>query len=327
MLKKLENTILNFIIKSFKLSPVLVIFAVLVFFKFSVLNAQQDPQYSQYMFNQFAINPAFAGSREAISTTLFYRHQWVGIKDGAPKTQTITIHAPMRNKKMAVGLAIVADQIGPKSSTGILGTYAYRIRLGEGKLAMGLRLGAHQYTFNWNKIRYKDHSDPYDNLARTTKVVLTADAGAYYYTNSAYAGFSVTHLNQGLVNDVDDLDGKNSQLRSHFFFTGGKAWQISEKLIFSPSAMVKYVAKTPVTADINFSFLIQNRFWVGVSVRSGYGASLYAQYYITDKFKFGYAYDLGIKNKLGTAAGGSHEIMLSYDLKISKGPFVSPRYF
>ena len=254
---------------------------------------------------------------------MFYRTQWTGIP-GGPQTETFSIHAPMRNKKMALGFAVIADQIGPKSSTGALGSYAYRIRLGEGKLAMGLRLGAHQYIFNWGKINYKNDIDEKSDI--TSKVVLNADAGVYYYTNSTYAGVSVTHLNNGLIATFDRQNGQTSQLNSHLFFTAGKAWQLSDKLIFSPSTMVKYVPNTPVSADINLSFLIQNRFWVGVSARSVYGMALYAQYHITDKFKFGYAYDIGM-NKLGTVAGGSHEVMLSYDFKITKGLFFSPRYF
>ncbi|MGB3947537.1 MAG: PorP/SprF family type IX secretion system membrane protein, partial [Bacteroidia bacterium] len=140
------------------------------------------------------------------------------------------------------------------------------------------------------------------------------------------AGVSVNHLNKGLLDKNDFKEGQNLQLERHYFFTAGKAWEISDKLIFNPSTMVKYVPKTLVSADVNFSFLIQNRFWVGLSARSVYGLVVYAQYHITDKFKFGYAYDMGL-NKLGTVAGGSHEIMLSFDLKTAKGPFFSPRYF
>ena len=301
-------------------------FAIAMFVSnYNFVYAQQDPQYSQYMFNQLAINPACAGSREVISTAVFYRNQWTGVKDG-PQTQTFTIHSPMRNKKMALGFAIIADQVGPKSSIGALGSYAYRIRLGAGKLSMGLRVGAYQYKFDWNKINYKDPTDVYNTKNITSAMVLTADAGAYYYTSSTYAGFSVTHLNNGRLTTVDNQTGQNAQLSPHFFLTAGKAWQISDKLIFNPSCLVKYVKNTPVSADVNFSFLIQNRFWVGLSARSVYGLVVYAQYHITDKFKFGYAYDMGL-NKLGTVAGGSHEIMLSFDLKTAKGPFFSPRYF
>ncbi|MCE9539426.1 MAG: type IX secretion system membrane protein PorP/SprF [Bacteroidetes bacterium] len=243
--------------------------------------AQQDPQYSQYMFNQLSINPAYAGSKEGLSTALFLRNQWTGI-DGSPKTETITIHGPMRKKKAGLGFTVIADQLGPKKSIGALGSYAYRIKIKDGKL--------------------------------------------YYNTNSMYAGFSATHLYTGRLTSVDNLNGADSQLAPHLFFTGGKALVISKKLIFSPSCMIKVVKGSPVTADLNFSFLLENRLWVGLSLRSKYGIVAYTQFNITDKFKIGYAFDFGI-NKIGRASGGSHEIMLSYDFKISKPNFFSPRYF
>jgi type IX secretion system PorP/SprF family membrane protein len=325
MFNKINHIIFNCTGIRANLTPALMFVFIVCAFKFNGIHAQQDPQYSQYMFNQFALNPACAGSREAISAAVFYRNQWTGI-DGGPQTETFTIHGPMRNKKMALGFAVIADQIGPKSSIGALGTYAYRIRLGAGKLSMGVRFGAYQYTFNWGKVQYKDITENTTDISSAS--FLTADAGAYYYTNSTYAGVSVTHLNKGLLDKTDFKEGQNLQILKHYFFTAGKAWEISDKLIFSPSCMVKYVAKTPVSADVNLSFLIQNRFWAGISVRSIYGLVVYAQYHITDKFKFGYAYDMSL-NKLGTVGqtGGSHEIMLSYDLKIAKGPFFSPRYF
>lgn len=307
---------------------------ILLFFAFTLekgagnasLFAQQDPQYSQYMFNQLAINPAYAGSKEVISAAMFLRSQWTGIGQGSPKTQTLTVHSPLRNNNVAVGFTVIADQVGPKNSIGILGSYAYRIKIRDGKLSLGLRAGIYQYNYNWGLMDVKDQDDPVYAENNKSIVVPTADAGAYYYTNSMYAGFSATHLNYGRLTTVDNLNGTEAQLMPHLFFTGGKAWAISDKLIFSPSAMVKVVKNSPVTADLNLSFLIEKRFWAGLSIRSRYGIVAYAQFNITDKFKVGYAYDLGL-NKVGRAAGGSHEIMISYDFKISNPAFFSPRYF
>lgn len=289
------------------------------------LFAQQDPQYSQYMFNQLSINPAYAGSKEGLSTAVFLRNQWTGI-DGAPKTETITIHGPMRKKKAGLGFTVIADQLGPKKSIGALGSYSYRIKIRDGKLSMGLRFGIYQYSYNYNLENfYKDPLDKYNGY-NASVIVPTADAGLYYYTNSMYAGFSATHLYTGRLTSVDNLNGTDSQLSPHLFFTGGKALAISKKLIFSPSCMVKVVKGSPASADLNFSFLLENRLWVGLSLRSKYGIVAYTQFNITDKFKIGYAFDFGI-NKIGRASGGSHEIMLSYDFKISKPNFFSPRYF
>ena len=142
-------------------------------FAITFCKGQQDPQYSQYMFNQMAINPGYAGSKEALSTTLLFRSQWTGI-DGAPTTQTFSIHSPLRKKKVGLGLTIVTDQIGPKKSSGVLGAYSYRIPLGKGKLSFGLRLGVYNYIYDWSKIDYKDQADVYNTKNQTSIIVPTA---------------------------------------------------------------------------------------------------------------------------------------------------------
>jgi type IX secretion system PorP/SprF family membrane protein len=284
--------------------------------------AQQDPQYSQYMFNQLAINPAYAGSKEAISASSFLRAQWVGIK-GAPNTETFTIHGPMRNKKVGLGLTVIADQVGPQKSVGVLGSYAYRLKVRNGKLSFGLRFGVYQYSFNWNLVTYKDQAD--FSQGTTTTIIPTADAGLYYYTNSMYAGFSVTHLYNGRLTEVNSQNGEYVQSSPHMFFTLGKAWEISEKLIFNPSCMIKLAGNAPGTIDVNASFLIDQRLWVGLSGRSAAGIVGYTQFSVTDKFRVGYSYDFGF-NKIGLGAG-SHELMISYNFSVQKPPFFSPRYF
>jgi type IX secretion system PorP/SprF family membrane protein len=286
--------------------------------------AQQDPQYSQYMFNQLALNPAYAGSKEALNTAVFLRSQWTGI-DGAPRTETFTIHGPLKKKKVGLGLTVIADQIGPKNSIGALASYSYRIPLGSGKLALGLRAGVYNYTYNWSMISHKDQNDiVYQNNAASV-IVPTADAGIYYYTNTLYAGFSATHLYNGRLTSVSALNGDESVLSPHYFFTFGKAWSLSDKVIFSPSVLVKAAKNAPGSADINLSFLLNQRIWLGVSARSGYGVVAYTQINITEKFRLGYASDFGM-NKIGRAGGATHELMLGYDFNIYKSKMTSPRY-
>ena len=175
--------------------------------------AQQDPQYSQYMFNQMAINPAYAGSKEALSATAFIRSQWTGI-EGAPKTETFSIHGPLKKKKVGLGFSAIADQIGPKKSFGVLGSYAYRIQIKNGFLSMGLRAGVYQYTYNWADIKYKDQADIYNTNNSTSKIVPTADFGLYYYTNTMYIGYSITHLYNGRLTSTSNLNGDNAIYRS-----------------------------------------------------------------------------------------------------------------
>lgn len=315
---------------SFKMKTNKILFSFAVFFSVFLnsntgLFAQQDPQFSQYMFNQFAINPAYAGSKEAISSTLFLRSQWTKFDNGGePRTETITIHSPLRKRKVALGLALIGDQIGPKNTFGILGSYAYRIRLGRGKLSMGLRMGAYQYT--WKSINFQETETGIPGNTLPSFMVLTADAGVYYFTNTTYGGISLAHLNNGLLKY--NIEGSNikSTLVPHMFITGGKAWQFSEKLIFSPSFMIKLSGNSAASSDLNLSFLLQNRLWLGVSLRTGYGFVGYTQFHITDKFKIGYAYDFGT-TKVSRQLGASHEVMISYDFSLSKPAYFSPRYF
>lgn len=293
---------------------------------FSVMNAfaQQDPQYSQYMFNQLAINPAYAGSKEALSTAAFIRSQWTGLK-GAPNTETLTIHGPLKKKKVGLGVAVIADQIGPKKSTGLMGSYAYRLPIKNGKFAFGLRVGVYNFSYNWSKISYRDSADVYNTKNTTSKIVPTADAGIYYYTNTLYVGLSATHLYNGKLTSVSSATGDDARFSPHYFFTFGKAWALSENLVFNPSIMVKYAENSPVTGDLNLSFMINQKIWLGASARGGYGFVAYAQFMVTDKFKLGYAFDFGI-NRIGRAGGGTHEIMLGYDFNIFKSKMASPRY-
>jgi len=288
------------------------------------LHAQQDPQYSQYMFNQMAINPAYAGSKEALSAAALFRSQWTGL-DGAPQTETFTIHGPLKKKKVGLGFTVIGDQIGPKKSIGALGSYAYRIPIRNGKLSFGLRVGIYNYTYNWSEITYKDQNDVYNTGNSTSKIVPTADAGLYYYTNTMYIGFSATHLYNGRLTDAANPTGDNAELSPHIFFTFGKAWSLSDKLIFSPSLVLKGAKNAPYTADLNLCFRIKERIWLGVSLRSSYGAVALLQFQLTDKLKLGYSYDFGF-NKIGRAGGGSHEIMIGYDFNIFKSKMMSPRY-
>lgn len=286
--------------------------------------AQQDPQYSQYMFNQLVLNPAYAGSKEAISTALFLRNQWTGI-DGAPRTETVSIHAPLAKKKVGLGFAIVADQIGPKNSIGALGSYAYRIKIRNGKLSFGIRAGIYQYTYNWNEINYKDQADIYNTQNRTSVIVPTADAGLYYYTRTFYAGLAATHLYNGRLTTTSNLNGDDAQLSPHLLLTAGKGWEINEKLTFNPSVVVKAVKGAPVNADINLSFLLQKKLWLGASFRSDKTLVAYTQFYATEKFKIGYSFDFGF-SKIARVGRGSHEIMIGYDFNISKSKTLSPRH-
>lgn len=286
--------------------------------------AQQDPQYSGYMFNHLAINPAYAGSRDVLSASLVIRNQWTGI-DGAPKTSSINIHGPLKKKKVGLGLQLLGDELGPKKSSGLLGTYSYRIPVGKGKLAMGLRAGVYNYNYNWDLIDYKDQADVYNMGGQQNITVPSADAGLYYYTQSFYCGLSASHILHGRLTTYDNITGRDAELATHLFATASKAFQLSDNFVLNPSVLVKATPNAPVAVDLNVNMLIDDFLWLGASMRKGYGFVVLAQYNINNKFRIGYGFDMGL-NKIGVHGKGTHELMLQYDFNVYKSPILSPRY-
>jgi type IX secretion system PorP/SprF family membrane protein len=289
--------------------------------------AQQDPQYSQYMFNQIGINPAYAGTRNALSANLFYRSQWTGLQ-GAPNTEVFNLHTPALGGKLGLGLQFVGDQLGPVKTTSFLSTYAYKIQLGKGHLSFGLTAGLIDRVINYNKIDYKDQTDIYSGLGTGSKILPTFDFGLYYYTKTFYLGISETHLNQPAYGIVkDNANGEiDAILKIHTFFTCGKAWELNDNLVFRPSVMVKYLAGAPVSIDINASFLIKQKVWLGAAVRSGGAIVGIVEYNVTSQLKIGYAYDMTL-SALAALGQSSNELFLGYNFNIFKTQTLSTRYF
>ena len=285
------------------------------------LFAQQDAQYSQYMFNQLALNPAYAGSREVLSSTLLYRDQWTGIQ-GAPSTGAFSIQSPIKNKKIGIGAELISDKLGPKSVTSLLGSYSYRIPFMKGKLSFGLRLGMYDYVIDWNKIEYKDQNDVYNTHNKTSKITGTGDFGMYYYTRTFYWGVSYDHINKGKISD-SGLDSSSRQA-VHFFMPVGKAFMLG-KTVFNPTLVIKAASHAPASMDLSLNLLLKERLWLGMSFRSGYGVVFLTQFLINEHMKAGYSYDIG-KNKIGNVGKGSHEIMIGYDINIHSAKVFNPRF-
>ena len=289
------------------------------------LFAQQDAQYSQYMFNQLALNPACAGSREVLGTSMLYRNQWTGIS-GAPTTGTFSFQMPLRKKKIGIGAEILTEKIGPRSTNAILASYSYRIPFLKGKLSFGLRMGIYDYVFDWSKMDYKDQNDAYyiNNMdSRTAKITGSGDFGFYYYSRTFYWGFSATHVNQGRITDFSNSDSSARQ-SVHMFMPVSKAFEVGNTVI-NPVVLIKTAANAPVEMDMGCNVQLKNRIWLGFSARTGYGIVFLAQYQITEQLKAGYSYDYGM-NKIGHAGKGSHEIMIGYDINITGTKVLSPRY-
>jgi type IX secretion system PorP/SprF family membrane protein len=287
-----------------------------------LLFAQQDPQYSQYMFNQLSLNPAYAGSREVFATNLIYRNQWTGI-EGAPVTASLTVQRPLRKKKIGIGAEILSDKLGPRNNSAVLFSYSYRIPFVKGKLSFGLRMGIYNYVFDWNKMDYQDKNDVYytPNIGtRESKITGTGDFGMYYYSRTFYWGMALNHLNQGKISE-STFDAKQS---IHFFMPIGKAFEVGNTVV-NPSLLIKATTNAPAQVDVNINVLLKERLWLGLSARTDYGFVALSQFQINDKLKVGFSLDHGI-NKIGTVGKRTFEIMLGYDINIHGTKMIMPRY-
>lgn len=285
---------------------------------------QQDALYSQYMFNPFAINPAYAGSRESISAVLLARRQWLNLP-GAPSTQSLAVHGPFKGKNFALGFNAINESVGPVKNTGLFGTYAYQLRLSSGKLAFGLRAGMYSTFFNKQAEFFKDQTDPFAQSGSANKVQPSFDFGAYYYSQKYYVGLASTHLANGALSAKGSGYELKMEQRRHYMFTAGLAHPVSKMVVLKPSALVRYVNNAPLSIDLNMSALLAEIVWLGASFRINNALVLQAEVYITDFLRLGYSYDIDF-SALKTLHSGSHEFMLGYELA-KKSPKSPTKFF
>jgi type IX secretion system PorP/SprF family membrane protein len=288
--------------------------------------AQQDPQFSQYMFNPLYINPGYAGSRGVMNGAIEFRKQWVGF-DGAPTTMVFAVNSPSKRGKIGLGLEVINDQIGPKSTTGGYIDYAYRIHCGKGKLAFGLGAGLLSYKVNWAEVSYKDGADGYDALSTVKITKPDFKFGVYFNNKNFFFGASFTHLNQEVYTVTQDSLKFTAKMVPHGFTTIGRAFQLSDNILFSPSIMIRGVSGISTTdVDINLNFRLKEVLWLGVSLRSDKSLIAMAEYSITNHLKVGYSYDM-TTSRLAHYQSGTHEIVLGFDLNLFQSPVLSPRFF
>jgi len=287
--------------------------------------AQQDFQNSQYMFNLFSINPAYAGSNDVLSVNVSHRSQFVGF-EGAPNTQQFSIHAPVTKKKIGLGLEITNDVIGPRKVLGVHTAYAYRVKIGPGQLGFGLKAGIYNYTYNWDILNYQDNTEDLIGTGTESKLVPNFNFGMYYHDRINYAGIELAHLNNPSIYSNDSITDVQAKLSSHISAFAGRAFELNNKLVLKPSFLVRFAQNAPGYADVNVSVLYNRRFWLGASYRTNKALIFIAQVYINPKLKLGYSYDL-LLNKLSTFQGGAHELYLGFDIDFNKSTALSPRYF
>lgn len=287
---------------------------------------QQDPQYSMYMFNAMAVNPAYAGSRDGLSATFLLRRQWVGI-EGAPNTESIAVHAPSRNERHGFGASVTFDRLGITRQSFVSANYAFRFPLGPGRLALGLRGGITQFQNRWSEIQTTDPNDVANPGINSSVLLPRFGTGVYYDTERFYLGASAPNLLSNTYNlENAPVQGYQAQQRNHYFFTTGVVIPLGESLDFKPSVLAKFVQNAPLEFDLNASLLIKKAFWIGASYRTGDAILFMAQYVHNNRFSIGYAYDYTLTD-LSNFNSGSHEIMLGVDLGGGRKKIITPRYF
>jgi len=289
------------------------------------LQAQQDPHYTQYMYNMSVMNPAYAGSKENLSLGLLYRKQWVEIEN-APTTATLFAHSPA-GKNVGVGLSVISDKIGPVEENNIYGDFSYTLNLGgEHKLAFGLKAGLTLHKVDLFSRIYSTLPQANDPAfaQNTNNTYFNIGSGFFYYTNKYYVGLSVPNM---MKSKHLDFNGREfgSEV-SHYFLTGGYVFDLNENVKFKPFFMLKSAFNAPSSLDVSSNFLFNDKFEVGATYRLQDSFGAMVNYAISPNIKIGYAYD-HIVSDLKVTTPSSHEIFLLFDLNFPRKVSSSPRFF
>jgi type IX secretion system PorP/SprF family membrane protein len=294
--------------------------------------AQQDAQFSQYMFNGIYINPAYAGYKEALNMHAYYRAQWTGIQ-GAPRTFSIALDGAANDNNVGWGVQLAGDKLGAQSSTSVYGNYAYRIRMNEdgtARLAFGLSVGFEQLAINGQLLTTID-PETGQPVGTQSTIVPDARAGVYYADQRFYAGFSIDNLVSSHVSPEKFV--YIPQPKPHYYLTAGMMVPINDQLQLKPSFLLKDDRAGPTSLDLNTFLLIDEKLWIGGSYRTG--VSLYdksylqkslinrdaavaaVEFYPVPELRVGYAYDFSI-GALQSYSQGSHEISIGYTIGANK---------
>lgn len=293
--------------------------------------AQQDPQYTQYMYNTQVVNPAYAGNREALSFGLLYRTQWVNFSDGVPNTGTFTVNSPIASN-MGLGLSVVNDRIGPAVETNFNIDYSYSINTSEtSKLSFGLKAGLDILDVDFTKLNIYDPNDPYfqeNNI--DNKLQPQIGAGIYYNTEKFYAGLSVPNFLTTKHFDKSSIENTQVETtakeRMHYFLIAGYVFDISDNLKFKPATLFKMVSGSPLQADVSANFLLYDKLTLGAAYRWSAAMSAMVGFQATDNIFIGFGYDYQ-STDIETYSDGSYEVMLRFELFNRPERVLTPRFF
>jgi len=285
---------------------------------FTSLYSQQEAQTSMYLYNGLYLNPAYAGSRDALNATVMYRDQWVKIP-GAPQTASVGINSPLPNQNIALGLLYSYDVIGVTKTNALNADFAYRIKVGRKKdinLSFGISAGFQNYSANLSSVLTTDADDPGFEGNNQNRWLPNVGAGFYCYNNKFFAGVSAPYILANRLSGPASLFATSTTIARQYqnlLVNGGYNFELGKKVHFIPSILFKYIPKyAPVTLDFNAMFVFINRVWLGAGYRlnDSYNFSLAVN--LTKQIKIGYCYDLTV-SPLSKFTTGTHEVMVSFD--------------
>ncbi|XCF05583.1 type IX secretion system membrane protein PorP/SprF [Tamlana crocina] len=297
----------------------------------SIGYSQQDPQYTQYMYNTQIINSGYIGSRDALGFGLLYRTQWAGF-DGSPKTGSFTFNTPLGDhKRNALGVSIVSDKIGPSNNTVFVVDYAYSLILAENsRLSFGLKGGLDFLDIDYSRLNLADDNDPHFGQNVDKKVQPQVGAGIYYNTDRMYLGLSVPNFLNSKHYNSDNIDGVDAEVlavdRLHYFLIAGYVFDISDNIKFKPATMFKWVSGSPLQADVSANFLFNEKFTLGAAYRWDAAISAMAGFQINNQLFIGMGYDFQTTD-IEKYSDGSYEVFLRFDLFNKTERILTPRFF
>jgi type IX secretion system PorP/SprF family membrane protein len=301
-----------------------------MFFASQNVKAQYDAMFTQYMFNEMFINPAYAGSKEAMAVTGVHRQQWVNFP-GRPITTTFSMHGPIVNEKMGFGLSFLNEKIGSLNRNLAYLSYSYKIKAGKnGNLAFGLMGGVHNQVNKFSELKATEDGDVQISQNSPSVYAPNFGFGMYYSDKVNYVGLSIPRMIDDQI--LFDANGeftkvtKMSPQKFHYYLTLGRMFTLTDGLKLKGQAMIKAVQNAPLQYDLNANFLIKEKIWAGLSYRSGDAVSAILGLQVSPQFVVSYSYDYTL-SQIQKYSQGSHEIALSYVFMYKGKKIVTPRYF
>ncbi|MFV8340752.1 type IX secretion system membrane protein PorP/SprF [Flavobacterium sp. LB3P21] len=298
------------------------LFSFVLMFTAFVSYAQQDAQFTQYMYNTININPAYAGSRGALSIFALHRTQWVGL-DGAPVTNAASVNTPLNGSNLGLGVSIINDKIGPTTENTISADLSYTVPTSETfKLSFGIKATANFFNLDVNRLNPVDDDPSLHDF--NNKFTPNIGAGVYLHSDKAYLGFSIPNFIES--NRYDDNEVAIFKEKINYYLIAGYVFDVNESIKFKPALLTKVVAGAPLQVDVSGNFMFNDKFVVGLAYRWSAAVSAMVGFQVTDGMYIGYGYDHETTN-LNNYSSGSHEIFLRYEIFKNNGKIITPRFF